>query len=761
MRQEYPTEVKKWDVFEIALAGPTEGNPFLEQSLKGIFTNKNESVVVNGFYDGDGVYRIRFMPSYEGRYTFVLMGSFLEENLSGVFYATENDPNNHGVVRVNNTYHFAYDDGSKYYAQGTTAEAWHLQNNETIEKTLKELEANHFNKLRFFVFPKHYLYSFDEPRSYPYEGTPVDSSDINEDNWIDYAEDTSENDFDYMRFNPAYFQNLENCIQSLAKRGIEADLVLFHPYDRWGFASLSDEETELYLNYMINRFAAYHNIWWSLASEYDVLADRSVSDWEYYANIFVEKDPYRHLRSINNGVSYYDYSRPWITHCSIQRVDLYKGAEETGDFMKQYKKPVVYEDMGFEGDLPYGYGNLPAEELVRRFWEVAVRGGYPSHGEAYLSDDDKLWFSHGGTLKGVSQERLDFLANIMKEVNGSGLIQDEEEWDSVCGVPVEEYNSFNHSFYLYYYSFMRPSYREFYIDEDTDYLVEVIDTWNMTRRKAGIFQGQFKIELPAKPYMAVLLRIPSEEDYLNPVDEVVEEDDLFEVEEEILESETVEPAAFEFEEDSESHFPEGDLYVEGEEIDVNDIEDINDIEEDVEEVQTDAEIFANAQAEEEIEEFEFLEDEPEVIETPVVEEDVPQLIEEDFGFDETEFIPHVSVENTPLDDDMFDRTKEEPIIELSEDTLELPAEEDNVLNTYDEEFEELPDIVTGSIPVINSHYEQPQVPLMQSGSLDDNPIESTDELEEVVVEEKQSRIPSLEETLNILNLRQRFKKDDE
>lgn len=63
MNQEYPTQVSKWGIFEVALEGPSEGNPFAEQYLNGIFSSKNESVVTDGFYDGDGIYKIRFLPS--------------------------------------------------------------------------------------------------------------------------------------------------------------------------------------------------------------------------------------------------------------------------------------------------------------------------------------------------------------------------------------------------------------------------------------------------------------------------------------------------------------------------------------------------------------------------------------------------------------------------------------------------------------------------------------------------------------------------
>ena len=62
------------------------------------------------------------------------------------------------------------------------------------------------------------------------------------------------------------------------------------------------------------------------------------------------------------------------------------------------------------------------------------------------------------------------------------------------------------SYYLFYYSFMRPSFRDFYLDEDTPFEAEVIDTWNMTVEKQGVFSGRFRITLPGRQYMAVRLR---------------------------------------------------------------------------------------------------------------------------------------------------------------------------------------------------------------------------------------------------------------
>ena len=64
---------------------------------------------------------------------------------------------------------------------------------------------------------------------------------------------------------------------------------------------------------------------------------KTTEDWERYASIIQEKDVYNHLRSIHNCKSFYDYTRPWITHCSIQRQDLYKSSEMVNEWRIRYK----------------------------------------------------------------------------------------------------------------------------------------------------------------------------------------------------------------------------------------------------------------------------------------------------------------------------------------------------------------------------------------------------------------------------------------
>ena len=111
-------------------------------------------------------------------------------------------------------------------------------------------------------------------------------------------------------------------------------------------------------------------------------------------------------------------SRPWITHSSTQRIDVYRTAENVTEWREQWGKPVVVDECAYEGDLDQGWGNITGEEMTRRFWEGAVRGGYVGHGETHFREDHEIWRSKGGDLHGTSPDRIAFLAWILAEAPG-------------------------------------------------------------------------------------------------------------------------------------------------------------------------------------------------------------------------------------------------------------------------------------------------------------------------------------------------------
>ena len=496
----YSNEIEKWDVFEFSCEGKTDGNPFLDYNITARFENDSEQKTVCGFYDGDGTYKVRFMPSYEGNYKFTVSGNFSDQKYSGEFASIAPSENNHGPVKVHNKFHFQYSDGTVYYPIGTTCYVWNLQSDELIAKTLKSLKNSPFNKIRFCIFPKSYCNNSREPRSYPYEGTPVDGSLVTEENVWNFGPDSKGNCWDFTRFNPKHFQHIEYCITELQKLGIEADIILFHPYDRWGFSIMTPEQNELYLRYTAARFSAFRNVWWSFANEYDLIKTKSIEDWEQYAKLIVESDPYNHLRSIHNCIEFYDHTKPWVSHCSVQR-----SPEGTTDWRIAYGKPVVIDEMAYEGNHQCAWGNISPQELVRRFWEALCRGGYGGHGETYI-DDEAIWWSHGGELKGESPERIAFMKNILEDAPIGGFKPKAMEWDEICIVPENEVLAEESGYHLFYYGISRPAFRYYHIDDENTYSVEIIDTWNMTVEKVGEFKGRFKVNLPAREYLAIRMK---------------------------------------------------------------------------------------------------------------------------------------------------------------------------------------------------------------------------------------------------------------
>ncbi|RYG86512.1 MAG: DUF5060 domain-containing protein, partial [Alphaproteobacteria bacterium] len=276
--------VAKWDIFEIELSGPSGGNPYLEVTLEATFTHGARAVRVPGFHDGGSSYRIRFMPDAEGEWNYTTNSSAAALNgKAGSFTATAAAPDAHGPVRVHNQFHFAHADGTPYFPFGTTCYAWTHQPLALQEETLATLGVARFNKMRMGVFPKDYPYNVNEALH-------------------DVYQKGADGKYDFDRPNPESFRHFENQVKALGELGIEADIIIFHPYDRWGYSDMSEAQDYAYVQYLAARLAAYRNVWWSLANEYDFLLNtKPMHQWERYFHILEENDPYGHLRSIHNG----------------------------------------------------------------------------------------------------------------------------------------------------------------------------------------------------------------------------------------------------------------------------------------------------------------------------------------------------------------------------------------------------------------------------------------------------------------------------
>lgn len=462
---------EQWNIFEASFQGPQTGNPFVDVELTATFQQGDKIVKVSGFYYGGGTYRIRFMPQTTGKWTYRTSSNHSTLNgKTGSLLVKQPGADNHGPVHVRDTYHFAYADGSPYREIGTTCYAWTHQPEELEERTLKTLSTAPFNKVRMCVFPKWYVYNHVEPRYYPFEGT-------------------APNQWDFTRFNPLFFQHFEKRIGQLRDMGIQADLILFHPYDHWAFDKMDAASDDRYLRYVVARLAAYRNVWWSFANEWDFVKSKTPEDWERFGQLVQESDPYNHLRSIHNGAKFFDHSRPWITHVSVQNDQ----PDNAAKYLRTYNKPVIFDECRYEGNIPEGWGDITSERLVGAFWKTHIAGAFCGHGETYLNPQEELWWSKGGTLRGQSPPRIAFFKQIIDAApEASGPLTERNTW----GVAGEYYLT-----YLWDRQHASQTYR---LPESIQFTADIIDTLEMTvTRVPGTFSGQAQIPLPIKPYQAV------------------------------------------------------------------------------------------------------------------------------------------------------------------------------------------------------------------------------------------------------------------
>jgi len=505
--------IERWGIFELSLHGPVSGNPFLDVTLSAEFAHRGRVLCPEGFYDGEGVYRIRFMPDELGVWTYTTRSNCPAlDGITGELTCIEPSPGNHGPVGVWNTFHFAYADGTPYFPIGTTCYAWTHQGDALEEQTLATLRQSPFNKLRMCVFPKHYVYNENEPMYHAFERTAT-------------------GEWDYTRFNLGFFRHLEKRVGDLLALGIEADLILFHPYDRWGYSMMDAATDDRYVRYVVARLAAFRNVWWSLANEYDFMMEaermeklldagkrkrlKSEADWDHFFQLIQARDPYQHLRSIHNGAMLYNHTLPWVTHASIQNGSAVADFGRAVLYRDVYRKPIVFDEVCYEGNIPKRWGNLSAEEMVHRFWQGTIAGTYVGHGETYLHPQDILWWAKGGVLHGASPSRIAFLREILEQ---GPPLDPVDKWQDVrtAGKPGE--------YYLVYFGKEQPAEWTFDLprkglDTGVSFRVEVIDTWDMTITPVqGIFEveprdmyrcgsrGNRTIRLPGKPYIALRIR---------------------------------------------------------------------------------------------------------------------------------------------------------------------------------------------------------------------------------------------------------------
>ena len=183
-----------------------------------------------------------------------------------------------------------------------------------------------------------------------------------------------------------------------------------------------------------------------------------------------------------------------------------------------YQKPLLFDEMRYEGDVSSSWGSLTAKEMTSYFWKAGLSGVYGTHGDTYKNDSDieteVRWWAKGGTLMGESPERIAFFKKIMEE---APVTEMTPKLNSLSDLPVPDHipdrndgtliEELNNNIYIlfkegeYYLTYTTDSARtiELNLSGAKDYTMEIIDTWNMrivSQEVVASGEFQYETEIP-------------------------------------------------------------------------------------------------------------------------------------------------------------------------------------------------------------------------------------------------------------------------
>jgi hypothetical protein len=398
-----PAVVDAYDFVEIAASvdQPDARNPFVEASLSGEFETAGGARhwPVEGFCDDmDGrVFRIRFMPSAAGDYTYSVtyrQGGFAQ-NFTGSFHAR--DGHRRGPIRVDpdHPWHFVWEGtGEHYFFNGTTAywlAGW--RDDRIIRYSIDRLHRLKVNRLRVTI----------AGRTNTFYGEPVmpgDNFTVNLGAWpARDRNDFSHPDFDYTRLDVSYWRKFEGMLRFARGEDMIISLVLDMNDSKVHPAAGSEDERR-FIRYAVARLGAFSNITWDLGDDLERFRD---DQWTHATGTLIKQwDPYHHLAT-SHPVDYrrQDRAADWFDFTSYQDWSRQQHALMLASRELQKKTgriiPQTNEEYGYEDHYPSwaAPGSDSADVLRRTAWEIVMAGAYQTSGESARRGTN-IWPDTGG-----------------------------------------------------------------------------------------------------------------------------------------------------------------------------------------------------------------------------------------------------------------------------------------------------------------------------------------------------------------------------
>lgn len=427
------TNIPRYHVVEVILQSDTPLDAPFSRPVSAVFTAPNGGTMrAAGFYDGDSNWKIRFMPNRTGSWK--IKWSF--EAFTGEMSFTctsQTHPKIHGHFFVDPSHprKLRYEDGTPLF--------WH--------------GGKYLNIMRPFGTEDH------QELSYP-ERLPTDE-------YVDYCR-TYFKDIAALGLNGAVFKvqvlpllynlnemnlNFLNAMDEIVNaamwNGVNLQLNLFDTWGKrkkevdWSAPTPSEadwlllepwnedtfvEQTRFYLEYMVNRYAAFPNVMWELWNEAEKLKTSANSPSQLYRGIIQSIDPYDLL--IGASEMYTASYGLDACHAHLK----YKCWPDQWDYMKwvvsndrrfspyyfNYAMPYIWNEIGpWDNDAAHTF-----TEEERQSWFRAMFWSALTLGSAGISEDH--WTDIRSVPDGITTYHSHFARFVAQLSNVNALEPSEQ-----------------------------------------------------------------------------------------------------------------------------------------------------------------------------------------------------------------------------------------------------------------------------------------------------------------------------------------------
>lgn len=321
-------------------------NPYASVELRAELRDpRGNTYRLPGFWDGGRKFKVRFSPLAEGQWDFRVSSNIDRfSGKMGSFTATA--PTTFGFVAPFNVHHFRHSQlNTPHYWMGDTCYRFTTIPIETFRRLIDIRAGQKFNHLRGLVL-----------------GDEANAAKV-------FA--------DPDHITPEYFQNVDERIRYMNRKGIACDLLLASGQNHLAKLLPNWKQRERYIRYLVARYSAMNVTWQGLqdVEEYDdgPALLKEISD------LLKQVDVYHHPRSTDTaGTSGSLAGTGTINYLT------YRSAEPNLFVVEQllYPAPAVNLEVAYEdsGAGKSGPDHVDTDTFRKRMWNAAINGQHITFG---------------------------------------------------------------------------------------------------------------------------------------------------------------------------------------------------------------------------------------------------------------------------------------------------------------------------------------------------------------------------------------------